>query len=615
MASQESAETFTAEPGKDPRLEETQRIMTLYFIIVSIILGILLFIAIRKSVKLCFFEYFYDEPEMEENDFKPATVFTVPSLLQNLQKRYEELNQSKKKKKKKHIPVHVHRRAADDKRVLTTAEFTPSSNSSGSQRMSLPPSTKERPKLFSSSSLPSTSARTSGVPEEYEEELVHIEEGVGQQKNEHEPSTITAASPHSSICVAEVNETVDHMEQSTSEPEDADIFVSEIYESSLPRRFSASGGGIASNRDSQQEDNLSSQRESYGYETMPPPPPPPPPLNHGIANAAFEGEIRDSRISNTSEREDRTESEEDTSSIQRGSLITPNSLQTAKDNLAKFAKAKFAAVDRKESSSASHFSDSELRVFVPGAVASIARDWQNRNKKEPEMFLPGIYPTEEGSHGEEEGIEASFQAEPVEPAEQVEQKADSDDGEDEVFESNHPSSYISNGESSSINDKYMDPTMTDVEILQIDDSGFETISIPAPVTGSENSTPTASMLMMSDQDKADLFTEDPLGLALADIDGLETGSEFGSSGSQNSAEGSSNDNKSPKLGQFGRFKMDWGTSKNFAKDGGVKDVPARRPRRKSRYKKNENVPQRITPHRAQRNWGKMMKELYDMGDI
>ena len=91
----DNVESFTQDP--EERLEETKRLFTLYFLVAAVIMGVLLFVAIRKSVKLCFFDYFYNEPVLEDSEFKPATALTVPSVLLSLQKRYEEMNREKKK--------------------------------------------------------------------------------------------------------------------------------------------------------------------------------------------------------------------------------------------------------------------------------------------------------------------------------------------------------------------------------------------------------------------------------------------------------------------------------------------------------------------------------------
>ena len=218
--------------------------------------------------------------------------------------------------------------------------------------------------------------------------------------------------------------------------------------------------------------------------------------------------------------------------------------------------------------------------------------------------LPGMgYAGDEGSHGEEEGIMASFKAEePTEPEAEHEEEEEVEEEYDDVFMVNPPASDISYGSRSGSNDRYGDATMGDVEMMQM-----ATVN---PSEGSPKDPPTPSLLMASDQDKVGIFSDRAIGIPLVDNDNLENGSELGN-GSAYSAEGGDGPSvpKGSKLGQFGRFKMDWGASKLSPKSD------PEPPKRKSRYKKNV-IPanQKSASHKAQRNRDKMKELNYEHTD-
>ena len=714
-SSSEEIDNVTQDPENDD-LERTKQVMTLYFITTAVILGILLFIAIRKSFKLIFFEYFYSEPKSEETEFMPASVFTVPSVLLNLQKRYEEMQRGRhsSRKKKHRPPVKVMAERTDDRVGLTNSEVLPSSSSSPeTERVVLPPvSSKQRPRLFQDgadmgTALTDIDVEKKGQKDVLKEEtmLVSVEEGCEASEVDFSQGqavvmteTVVRSSEASEVRsstesnMAERNSQslspIDEPARSKSRVTVTDRLITNLIshgdsdnEDEATVRPTSFGSNTSEREKSQSVAEYSHQRRSdtFGAADIPPMV-----EAHGNKVYSYDEKEEDNTliIAEQVEHLKRLPDKEKADQNHHPGFHWSISAQSQESEGAASSLASFGAAvavmagKRKKSLNVedneitgskstawptvaySHMSEAHISnettslASVGGMVAAMAAKFgkiseepgpkpvtrvirpivaEEKTLEEPvedhdeveevgsttedaeeetvevlsaveNMEMGSIAEnTEIGSVVEECGVVASFRQE---------QEVD----EEEVFMATPAPSDISFTSQDNLHSRKGSTcksikgqsSMMDVEMVQ---AGDESVVQTSPsLTKSADTTPTASMLMMSDEDKAGLFSEDPLGLVDLDIS-----SEHGST-SMHSGEGNGVDNKSPKLGLFGRFNMDWGTSRAFP----VSDPTHREPeRRKSRYKKKENKTtggQRIAQHKAQRNWGKMMKEMNDMGD-
>ena len=90
----ESVGALSTESGQEEE-DEYSQVFVLYFIICTVVFAMLIFIAVRKTIKLSFSNVFYGEPKTKplpeevrigaKDGFHPASMFKAPTVLHKLQ--------------------------------------------------------------------------------------------------------------------------------------------------------------------------------------------------------------------------------------------------------------------------------------------------------------------------------------------------------------------------------------------------------------------------------------------------------------------------------------------------------------------------------------------------